>query len=99
MNKDIEMPQHVVRQKESGMSVWTYCQHNGIGYHSMQYWIKKLRRLDCKSVTPAKDLFIELAPSQKETFSIQGSSLGNPRPLTTQVELTFPNGLILKIFG
>lgn len=99
MNTDIDMPRHVARQKESGMSVWAYCQQHDIGYHSMQYWIKKLRKLDSKKVTPPKEMFIELAPSEKETFSNLGCSLSDSPPVTPQVELTFPSGLILKIYG
>ena len=100
MNLDLEMPRHVARQKESGMSLWVYCKQHGISYHSMQYWKKKLRKLDCKKLTPGKDMFIELAPpSQKETFSNRGQGLGDPPPVIPQVELTFPNGMILKIYG
>lgn len=99
MNNDIDMPRHVARQKESGMSVWVYCQQHGIGYHRMQYWIKKLRKLDCKKVTPSKEMFIELAPFEKETLSNLGRGLGDTSPGTPQVELAFPSGLILKIYG
>ena len=99
MNKDIEMTQHVARQKESGMSVWAYCQQHDIGYHSMQYWIKKLRKLNCKKVTLPKEMFIELAPSEKETFSNPGRSLRDNPPVAPQVELTFPSGLTMKIYG
>jgi len=99
MNIDIDMSQHVARQKESGLSVWVYCQQNGIGYHRMQYWIKKIRRLGSSAVAPSKEMFIELAPSQKETFSSRGRGLGDPPPVIPQVELTFPSGLILKVYG
>ena len=99
MNKDIEITQHVAHQKESGMSVWAYCQQHGVGYHRMQYWIKKLRKLDCQKVSPSKEMFIELAPSEKETFSNRGRSINDTPPVTPQVELTFPSGLILKIYG
>jgi len=99
MNNDIEITQHVARQKESGMSVQSYCQQHGIGYHRMQYWIKKIRRLGASSVAPAKEMFIELSPFEKETLSNLGRGLGDTPPVTPQVELTFPSGLILKIYG
>lgn len=81
------------------MSVWSYCRQNSIGYHRMQYWIKKLRRLDPRAATPAKEMFVELSPSPKAAFSSQISGFGGPPPGNPRVELTFPGGLILKIYG
>jgi hypothetical protein len=98
MSKDIEMPEHVCRQKESGLTIWAYCQQNGVAYHSMQYWIKKMRKQKPLPVGRKKDLFIELTPSStKEDFNKE--ALGVSPPSHPQIELSFPSGLVVKIYG
>jgi len=98
MRKDIEMPEHVCRQKESGLTIWAYCQQNGVAYHSMQYWIKKMRKQKSPPVVRKKDLFIELAPSSpKESF--HKGAFGESPPAHPQIELSFPSGLVVKIYG
>jgi len=96
MKKKIKMRHHVARHKESGMSIRDYSHQNGIGYYSMRYWIKKLGNPNCGTIAPSEDLFIELAPFQKEIVSSQMQQLD--ASVTPHVELTFPGGLILKIY-
>jgi len=98
MKKNIKMRHHVARHKERGMSIRDYSHQNGIGYYSMRYWIKKLGNLNCGAVAPCLDLFIELAPFQKEIVSSQMQQLDASASVIPHVELTFPGGLILKIY-
>jgi len=99
MSKDIEMAEHVARLHESKLTVPAYCRQNGITYHSMQYWIKKVRRQDSGTDRQKKGMFIELSSSKKEDFSSRACGFADPPPAPAQVELAFPGGLILKIYG
>jgi len=99
MSKDIEMAEHVARLNESGLTVWVYCLQNGIAYHSMQYWIKKVRRQNSVPLRQKKGMFIELSSSKKEDFRSRVCGFADQPPAPAQVELAFPGGLILKIYG
>jgi len=92
------MFEHVLRHKESGLSISAYSQENGISYHSMHYWIKKYRRITATESFTDKEVFVELSthPSSKSGNSNKSGS--NPVAPPAQVELTFPSGLVLKIY-
>lgn len=99
MNKELEMPVHVSRYRESGLPISAYCQQNGLTYHSMQYWIKKLRKTTTIAPAPKKETFVELSSSRKEYFSSNPSPFPDQTALGPQVELTFASGLVVKIYG
>jgi hypothetical protein len=99
MNKELEMPEHVFRYRESGLNISAYCQQNGLAYHSMQYWIKKLRKVTNNTVAGNKDMFVELRASKKEDIICNPSPFPDQTALGPQVELTFASGLVVKIYG
>ena len=78
MNKENEMAQHVARLHESKLTVPAYCRQNGITYHSMQYWIKKVRRQNSSPLGQKKGMFIELSSSKKEDFSSRACGFADP---------------------
>ena len=76
--------------KESGLSVRHYAQKKGISKGKLEYWIRKLdpgRKQE--SPFPA---FIEVSSGFSDGEKAQA-------PGKLQIELTFPSGLCLKIFG
>jgi len=81
--------------KESGLVIKDFAQKKKITKTKLQYWIRKL--------TPEKDqnrqlpAFFEISPSQLHTETTTKESL--PENGKLQIELTFPSGLCLKIFG
>ncbi len=43
MNKEYEMPEHIVTLREIGLTITElYCLQNAPSLHSMKYWIKKV---------------------------------------------------------
>ncbi|TVQ20499.1 MAG: hypothetical protein EA361_00100 [Bacteroidetes bacterium] len=99
MSKDIKMPEHVARIKESGLSVPEYCRQHGIPYQRMQYWIRKLRKVTANTIATNEDMFVELSCSQNEKFRCNTGHFTNQTNLRKQAELAFPGGLVLKIYG
>jgi len=80
------------RQKESGLSVKSFCSNEGIAPSTFFYWRKKLR----KEVSGGR--FIPLlvrAPGSAE----YPASVGQPVPgmENTSLEITYPNGTTLRI--
>ena len=78
MNKENEMAEHIARLHESKLTVWAYCQQNGIAYNTMQYWIKKVRRQNSVPLRQKKGMFIELSSSKKEDFSSRACGFADP---------------------
>jgi hypothetical protein len=99
MDKEITMPDHVMRHRESGLAVSAYCLQNGITYHSMQYWIKKLRGTTPSPLAPKKEMFVELSSLSKDDFTRSPKHFPDHAAPHPQVELTFASGLVVKIYG
>lgn len=100
MSKEEEMSVHVSKWKESGLTIAAYCLKAGLSYHSFCYWNKKINaKADSRPVIAKKDMFIELGSSSKEGFKGNTSTFYNHGVSQPQVELTFPSGLSLKIYG
>lgn len=79
--------------KESGLVIKDFAQKKRMTKTKLQYWIRKLHQE--KDQEPPHPAFIELRGSShmgasKEDFQEKGK---------LQIELTFPSGLCLKIFG
>lgn len=81
--------------KESGLSVRDYAQEKGISKSKLAYWIRKLETGE-KVETPFP-AFIEVSSVSSQVESPVREKAQAPGKL--QIELTFPSGLCLKIFG
>lgn len=89
-----EMKSYVAGWRSSGVSVREYSVLVGIPKGRLEYWVRKLRTTDTTSDKQPK--FIEISGSNEILKS------NEPRKVTSripQVELTFPSGLCLKIYG
>ena len=80
------------RQKESGLSVRSFCSNEGIAPSTFYYWQKKLRK------DAGGGRFIPLlvrAPGS--TAYPSPSQQPGPGMDTTPLEITYPNGTTLRI--
>ena len=93
--KDIEeVKSYVSGWRSSGVSIREYSGLMGIPKGRLEYWARKLRTTDTTSGKQPE--FIEISSSNEILKS------NEPRKVTSripQVELTFPSGLCLKIYG
>jgi hypothetical protein len=81
--------------KESGLPVDRYAQKKGLTKSKLEYWIRKLDVSKNQEIPyPA---FIEVGSVSTHTGSHEIEAAQTPGKL--QIELTFPSGLCLKIFG
>jgi hypothetical protein len=81
--------------KESGLPVERYAQKKGFTKSKLEYWIRKLEVPKNQEVPyPA---FIELGSISAHTRPLESETVQTAGKL--QIELTFPSGLCLKIFG
>jgi hypothetical protein len=100
--KKAEMFARVAEWERSSMSVVAFAQSCGIGERKFYYWTQKVREAAMSSDDKAE--FIEIGqlvkPSQLVKAAplredeIQSVKLPNP-----QIELIFPSGLCVKIYG
>lgn len=91
-----EMKSYVAGWRSSGVSIREYSGLVGIPKGRLEYWVRKLRTSDTTVVKHPE--FIEISSSGE----ILKSNEDEPRKVTSrapQVELTFPSGLCLKIYG
>lgn len=51
--------QRIVQQEQSGQSVRTFCQDQGLGEHSFYYWRKRLR----EEIAPVRFALLETKPA------------------------------------
>ena len=80
---------------ESGLAIKDFAKKKRISKTKLQYWIRKLNRgKDQNRLLPA---FFEINPGQMHTQT--STKEGLPENGKLQIELTFPSGLCLKIFG
>ena len=83
--KKEEMYPLVAKWQKSGQSKLHFSQAHGLKAHTFHYWIKKYEKeKGVKSATNSKDKFIPLS-----VRSIP----------STQIELSYPNGVRLQIMG
>ena len=81
--------------KESGLPTKRYAQKKGLTKSKLEYWIRKLEVPKSQEVPfPA---FIEVGSVSTHVKSHEIETVQTPGKL--QIELTFPSGLCLKIFG
>jgi hypothetical protein len=81
--------------KESGIILSDFAKRKGITKTKLQYWLRKLHtEKDRTGIFPA---FFEIGTETSE-MKIQTENISQI-PGKLQIELTFPSGLCLKIFG
>jgi hypothetical protein len=82
------------RQKESGLSVRSFCYNEGIPPSSFYYWQKKLRKeANEKRFIP---LVVKSAGTALNSF-IQKEAEQNQKEDNALLEITYPNGITLRI--
>ena len=83
----------IARQKESGLTVRSFCSNEGIAPSTFYYWQKRIRKetgekqfipLIVKTSPPVFNPIPEPAVKQKENENIQ-------------FEITYPNGITLRV--
>jgi transposase-like protein len=94
--KKAEMFARVAEWERSSMSVVAFAQTCGIGERKFYYWVQKVREATKSGDDNAE--FIEIGqlvkPAPLGEVEIQSVKLPNP-----QIELIFPSGLCVKIYG
>jgi len=94
--KKAEMFARVAEWKRSLMSIVAFAQTCGITERKFYYWAQKVRKATISS--EANPEFIEIGqlvkPSPLREVEIQSVKFKNP-----QIELIFPSGLCVKIYG
>jgi hypothetical protein len=94
--KKAEMFASVERWKQSSMTKDAYAQSVGISKSKFEYWVRKVRETGLS----ADDFpgFVEIGRQPKARFLPEDTSRPENMPLP-KMELTFPGGLCLKIYG
>ena len=90
-----QMFEHVVSQRESGMTVANYAQQFGITRTKLQYWIRKFNAQEAGKDTSLR--FIDLRSFGEAAERAEGKDAAEPIR-TPQITLTFPNGMCLNIY-
>lgn len=80
------------RQKESGLSVKSFCSNEGIAPSTFFYWQKKLRKQD--TVGRFIPLLVRAPGSSVCPAPVQNLTAGMDN---TPLEITYPNGTTLRI--
>ena len=81
--------------RESGTPIGAFAQKVGLTKSKLSYWVRKAG--PGNSHEPQYPEFIEINPASPHLQPRAGQKASTPEKL--QVELTFPNGLCLKIYG
>ena len=94
--KKEEMYARVAQWERSSMSVVAFAQTVGISQRTFYYWVQKVRETAMSGDDNAQ--FIEIGslvkPAPLPEVEIQSVKFRNP-----QIELIFPGGLCVKIYG
>lgn len=90
-----QMFEHVVSQRESGMTVANYAQQLDITRTKLQYWIRKFNAREAGKDTSLR--FIDLRSFGKAAERVEDKDATEPIR-TPQITLTFPNGMCLNIY-
>ena len=86
---------HVNEWKLSGMTMRAYAELKGMSTNKLEYWIRKLRTTHGKNYRDSQ--FIQIGSLIEDSdFTINTSE--KSRSTDPQLELTFSNGLCLKIY-
>jgi hypothetical protein len=92
--KNESMLAHVEQWRVSGMTIRAYSESIGVTKGAFEYWVKKARVTNrVKNKYPG---FIEISRSDKNINCVQSQI---PPKASPQIELAFPSGLCLKIYG
>jgi hypothetical protein len=94
MSEIVKFARLIARQKESGLTVRSFCSNEGIAPSTFYYWQKKIRKesgenyfipLVVKSSPPAFNQVTQTEPLQK----LRGED--------NHFEITYPNGITLRV--
>jgi hypothetical protein len=92
MSESIKFARLIVRQKESGLTVRSFCSNEGIAPSTFYYWQKKVRKesgekhfipLVVNSSPPVFNQIAQTEPTQKRDDN--------------HFEITYPNGITLRV--
>ena len=87
----------VNKWRGSGIPVRTYAQQIGVSKSKFEYWARKQKKANTEGNVPFTE-FIEVGPLAENRESANDASPAQAkRP--PQIELTFPSGLCVKIYG
>jgi hypothetical protein len=95
MSEIVKFTRLITRQKESGLTVRSFCSNEGIAPSTFYYWQKRIRKesgekqfipLIIKSSPPVFNPITQAGPAQKQK--------GND---DNQFEITYPNGITLRV--
>lgn len=89
-----EMKSYVAGWQSSGVSIREYSGLVGIPKGRLEYWARKLKPTN--KIIDKQPEFIEISSSGEISKSNEPQKVTSRIP---QVELTFPSGLCLKIYG
>lgn len=89
------MVAHVKDWMDSGMSIRDFAQKIGVTKGKFSYWISKVR---ASSNIPDHPEFMDL-DSVTDSMDPVNDSVQKAQPSNPQMVLTFPSGLVLKIYG
>ena len=100
--KKTEMFARVAEWKRSSMSIVAFAQTCGIGERKLYYWVQKVREATMPSEEKAE--FIEIGQLVKPGQLVNPAPLGEVEIRSVkfkdpQIELIFPGGLCVKIYG
>ena len=88
MDKKSKMFALVAQWRESGLTRTVFAQQCGIGVASFDFWCRKQYNEVVKFGDRSTPKFIELKDSVESS----------DKNIRTQIELTLPNGLLIKIY-
>jgi len=95
-NNSEAMIAHVHDWEDSGMSIRDFARKIGITKGKFSYWVSKVKASG--DITNQQPQFIDLGMVTKSEKPAHGSP-GKTSPPNPQMELIFPSGLVLKIYG
>jgi len=72
-----------------GISKQAFCNQNGIGYHKLNYWVKKFRGKNVAMAAEARG-FSQISVPQPELLDQDQQALA---------VITFPSGARIELFG
>jgi hypothetical protein len=83
--------------KSSGMSSRAYSQKIGLSKSKFDYWIRKEELTN--ETKKQFSQFIEVGSLSENKKSVNENNSAEPMRSSPQIELSFPSGLCLKIYG
>jgi len=95
MSEIVKFTRLITRQKESGLTVRSFCSNEGIAPSTFYYWQKRIRKesgenhfipLVVKSSSPVFNPITQTEPAQKQKAGDDNL-----------FEITYPNGITLRV--